>query len=160
VAWMADQLGTSVPKYRLLGRDYVGSERAALAEAKADSTPPELGIASVDALVETLADNPKRAWTVHRYFREMRAVLAECARVVRPGGHVVLVVCPSSIRQVTIPTHRILVEVAAELHGPQLDLVALEERTLHDRRRVMPYMESRFGQRMRTEYVLVLQRRE
>jgi len=32
------------------------------------------------------------------------------------------------------------------------------ERTIHDHRRVMPYLESAFGERMRTEYVLVLRR--
>ena len=160
VAWLADVLGTTVEQYRLLGRDYIGSERASLAEATADRpTPPPLGVAGVDEVVDHLGSEPRRAWIVHRYFREMRQVLAECARVIRPGGHMVLVVCPSNVRRVPIPTHRLLTELAnAAPSDRRLNLVECRERTIHDHRRVMPYLEAAFGQRMRTEYVLVLQR--
>ncbi|MDA8283253.1 MAG: DNA methyltransferase [Actinomycetota bacterium] len=159
VAWLADVLGTSVEDYRLLGRDYLGSERAPLAEATAGQrTPPPLGVGGVDQVVASLHDDPRRAWIVHRYFREMRRVLAECARVTRPGGHVVLVVCPSNVRRVPIPTHRLLTELASVAPGDRrLELVDCRERTIHDHRRVMPYLEA-FGQRMRTEYVLLLRR--
>jgi SAM-dependent methyltransferase len=160
VAWMSDVLGVSVDEYRRLGRTYVGSERAPLAEATADQrVPPLLGEPSVDRIVEALHDSPKRAWIVHRYFRDMRQMLAECARVVRPGGHIVLVVCPSNIRRVVIPTHRLLVDLARNCSsGKPLELVDSHERTIHDHRRVMPYLEASFGPRMRTEYVLVLRR--
>ena len=40
VAWMSDILGISVEEYRLLGRNYVGSERAPLAEATAEQRLP------------------------------------------------------------------------------------------------------------------------
>jgi len=160
VAWMTDVLGVSIDQYRLLGREYVGSERAPLAEVSANQlTPPPLGLAGVDEVVGDLVRDPRRAWIVHRYFREMRQVLAECARVTRPGGHVVLVVCPSNVRRVPIPTHRLLIEVAdAASPDRRLELVDSRERTIHDHRRVMPYLEAAFGQRMRTEYVLVLRR--
>lgn len=160
VAWMSDILGISVEEYRRLGRNYVGSERAPLAEATSEQRlPPALGASSVDRIVEELHDTPKRAWIVYRYFRDMRQMLAECARVVRPGGHVVLVVCPSNIRRVAIPTHRLLAELAESCPSDQsLELEDCHERTIHDRRRVMPYLEASFGPRMRTEYVLVLRR--
>lgn len=160
VGWMSDVLGVSVDEYRRLGRSYVGSERAPLAEATAaQRLPPLLGEPSVDRIVEALHDSPKRAWIVHRYFRDMRQMLAECARVLRPGGHVVLVVCPSNIRRVVIPTHRLLVDLAGNCpSGTSLELVDSHERTIHDHRRVMPYLEASFGPRMRTEYVLVLRR--
>jgi hypothetical protein len=171
VAWLSDVLGVTVRQYRLLGRDYLGSERAALAEAKPDRDragsreqdarplPPPLGVAGVDAAVAGLAATPRRAWIVHRYFRGMRDMLRESARVTRPGGHVVLVVCPSNIRRVMIPTHRLLADLAAGFPVPlRLDLLECRERTIHDHRRVMPYLEAAFGPRMRTEYVLVLRR--
>ena len=160
VAWLGDVLGTTVDQYRLLGRNYVGSERAPLAEATADQpTPPPMGVPAVDEVVGDLSDHPRRAWTVHRYFRDMRQVIAECARVTRPGGHVVLVVCPSNVRRVPIPTHRFLVKLAdAAPACCRLELVDCRERTIHDHRRVMPYLEAAFGQRMRTEYVMILRR--
>jgi hypothetical protein len=76
--------------------------------------------------------------------------------VVRPGGHVVLVICPSNIRKVQIPTHRLLATLA-EAVAP-LETVELLERTINERRRLMPYVEATFGPRMREEYVVVLAR--
>ena len=163
VAWMTDVLNITVENYRLLGRHYLGSERAPLAEAiPGDPVPPSLGVAEIDEIVEGLSDEPKRAWIVHRYFREMAQVLDECARVLRPGGHMVLVVCPSNVRRVAIPTHWLLAQLATESAPPErrLELIECRERTIHDHRRVMPYLEAAFGQRMRTEYVLVIRRPE
>jgi hypothetical protein len=155
VAWMADVLDTTVEDYRRLARSYVGSERAPLADARREQPlPPRWDHPTVDEILAALVGTPKRAWIVHRYFRDMARVLAEAARVVRRGRHVVLVVCPSNIRAVHIPTHHVLVELAA----PRLELVEMRERTIHDHRRVMPYLEKAFGPRMRTEYVVVLRR--
>jgi DNA modification methylase len=162
VAWMADVLGLSTEQYRTLGRGYIGSERAPLLEASTDAPyPPELGEPRIDALVRALHGDRERAWVVHRYFRDMERVLAECARVVRPSGRIVLVVCPSNIRRVRIPTHELFAELAEQLPGPRrLSVEALQERTISDRRRVMPYLETAFGARMRTEYVLIIRSAE
>jgi DNA modification methylase len=162
VAWMADVLGLSTEQYRALGRGYIGSERAPLLEASTDAPyPPELEEPRIDALVRALYDDRKRAWVVHRYFRDMERVLAESARVVRPGGRIVLVVCPSNIRRVRIPTHELFADLAERLPGPRrLSVEALHERTISDRRRVMPYLEVAFGARMRTEYVLIIRSAE
>jgi hypothetical protein len=155
VAWMADVLDTTVEEYRRLGRSYVGTERAPFAEARdGQRWPSAWNGPPVDELLARLAGTPKRAWIVHRYFRDMGRVLAEAARVVRPGRYVVLVVCPSNIRAVPIQTHRVLVDLAT----PRLELVEMRERRIHDHRRVMPYLEKAFGPRMRAEYVVVLRR--
>jgi len=159
VAWLADVLGTSPASYREAARTYIGSERAPLAQASAEQPlPPPSGHAAVDEVVEALSGDPRKAWIVQRYFADMGRVLAECARVVRPGGHVVLVVCPSNIRKVQVPTHTLFGLVAPEVSDRRLVVEEIHARTIHDHRRVMPYLESAFGTRMRTEYVVVLHR--
>ena len=162
VAWMPEVLGTDEDEYRLLGRQYVGTERAAFSERTSEQPlPPPIGVSAIDTVVDDLREHPQKAWIVHRYFRDMRAVLHESLRVLRPNGHLVLVVCPSNIRKVTIATPDLLGQTLVSL-GPNdasPELLALYERTIHDRRRVMPYLESAFGTRMRTEYVLVARRR-
>jgi hypothetical protein len=163
VAWMPEVLGTDEHAYRLLGRQYVGTERAAFAErTSGHPLPPALHLTEIDQVVDALCDHPEKAWIVHRYFRDMQAVLLESLRVLREGGHLVLVVCPSNIRKVTIATPDLLAEIIVGLESESVTptIEALYERTINDRRRVMPYLESRFGVRMRTEYVLVARRGE
>ena len=157
VAWMPEVLGCSTASYRDLGRSYVGSERAPLASATpTQPLPPTTRYPGVNAVVEALSEEAKRAWIVHRYFADMAGVLTEAARVVRPGGRVVLVVCPSNIRKVPVATHDLFAEMAGPASGGVLSIEAMHARTIHDHRRVMPYLEASFGPRMRTEYVLVL----
>jgi DNA modification methylase len=159
VAWLSDVLGVEVEEYRAHARRYIGTDRAALAAATATQPlPPATGWASVDGIVERLAVHPQKAWTVHRYFRDMAEVLSECARVTRPGGHVVIVVCPSNIRRVPVDTHDVFAELAPLVSAGRLEVEDTYARTIHDHRRVMPYLEQSFGERMRTEYVVVARR--
>jgi len=156
VAWLADVLAITPAAYRVHARAYVGSDRAPLAAARPDQPlPPSSGHATVDAVVGALGSVPERAWVVARYFTDMAAVFAEAARVTRPGGHVVAVVCPSNIRQIPVPTHEIFHTLAPAASGGRLVLEDHYTRTIHDGRRVMPYLEAKFGERMREEYVLV-----
>jgi site-specific DNA-methyltransferase (cytosine-N4-specific) len=159
VAWLADLLGTTTEAYRDLGRDYVGSERAPLTEATSDRPdPPTFGESRVDSLVkEVLTTDRVRAWILYKYFRDMDLVLREAGRVVRPGGHAIFVVCPSNIRNIPIPTDELFCRLAER--DTRLELKLHSSRTIHDRRRLMPYREQAFGKRMRTEYVLVWQKR-
>lgn len=159
VAWLADVFGMTPDGYRLHARRYVGTDRAALAAATTmQPLPPTSGNPPVDNAVAALSQEPERAWVVSRYFADMTAVLAEAGRVTRPGGHVVVVVCPSNIRQVHVPTHEIFKTLAPAASGGRLQLEDHYARTIHDHRRVMPYLEAKFGERMREEYVLVFGR--
>jgi SAM-dependent methyltransferase len=159
VAWLSDVLGVDLDQYRADARKYIGTDRAALAEAtKTQPMPPATGWCAVDDVVDKLTDAPEKAWTVHRYFRDMATVLAESARVTRPGGHVVIVVCPSNIRQVRVETHDVFAALAPVATMGMLEIEDTYSRTIHDHRRVMPYIEQSFGERMRTEYVVVARR--
>lgn len=157
IAWLADALGTTIDDYRRLGRRYIGTDRARKAHRFEELLEEFASTAARLAVAEVAARDPVRAGVLARYFADMGRALGECGRVLAPGGHAVLVVCPSRIRDVAVPTHRALAELAAEAPC-SLTLVDELERTLDDSRRVMPYLQTGFGQRMRTEYILVLRR--
>ena len=160
VAWLADVVGMTPDEYRRHARRYVGTDRAPLAGVTTNHPlPAPTGNEVVDVAVDALRDAPERAWVVSRYFADMASVFAEAARVTRPGGHVVVVVCPSNIRKVHVPTHEIFQTLAPAATDGRLRLEEHYVRTIHDRRRVMPYLEAKFGERMREEYVLVFCRR-
>jgi hypothetical protein len=70
----------------------------------------------------------------------------------------VMVVCPSNIRRVRVDTHDVFAALAPAVSGGRLEIEDTYSRTIHDHRRVMPYLEQSFGERMRTEYVVVARR--
>lgn len=155
VAWLADVLGVEAEGYRRLGRRYIGSERLGR-PAHRPCLPP---VAQAREVVERVeAQDPRRGQYLRAYLWDMWRALGEMARALAPGRHCVLVVCPSRVRRRLVPTHRLLALMAEALPGPRLELVGCVERTMDDRRRVMPYLQDRFGPRMRTEYVLVFRR--
>jgi ubiquinone/menaquinone biosynthesis C-methylase UbiE len=108
------------------------------------------------------ADDPKKGLVVRHYFHDMWTVLGEMARVLRPGRRAVLVVCPSHIRRVAVPTHEVLFELARAVppaDGYRLVADGFVARQISERRRVMPYLKDTFGPRMEQEYVVVLRKR-
>jgi len=157
VAWLADVLNITLDEYTRLGREYIGSERGQHGRAFGP-----VGIAEVDAITERVTEiDPERGRLVARYFTDMRYVLGEIGRILEPGGHAVLVVCPSHIRRISIAWHEAFTSLARYLPAEQhLSQVALIPRTLDDHRRIMPFMNAgaQLAGRMRTEYVLVLRK--
>ena len=106
VAWMSDILGVSIDEYRLLGRSYVGTDRAPLRDCDGVEVPPPTGVSAIDDVVgEITAEHHQHGWVVWRYFCDMSRVLGEATRVLQDGRHAVLVVCPSNIRKVPLATH-------------------------------------------------------
>jgi len=155
--WLGDALGVTPEGYRELGRSYIGTDRVpigtCLALATAQSGHPRL-----DGTLTRLAEaDPRRAGVARRYFDDMAAALSEMGRVLRPSRHAVVVVCPSLIAGVSVPTHTLLAEIA-EATTPLVHEDTFE-RTLDDSKRQLPIMRGRFGPGMRTEYVVVLRKR-
>lgn len=154
IPWMQTVLEIDLKSYLGNGARYIGSERGRLADAIAPDTSFST-VKQASSIVSQLAEvSERQSKLCHRYFADMFITLGEIQRVLKPRRHAIIVICPSHIRRVNIPTHAIFVEMSHQLG---LRLKYQHVRTINERRRVMPYISS-FGTRMSTEYVLVFQK--
>jgi DNA modification methylase len=156
VAWLQKPLGVDLKHYMADAPSYIGAVRGNFGsgfELDDRISGFDLAASVVRQLVE---HNPRQAKLTQRYFADMSQVLREMSRVLKPGKHAILVVCPSHIRKVQIPTHEVLIQMAG---ASGLRLKQKYTRTINERRRLLPYMQEAFGQRMSTEYVLILSKK-
>ena len=156
VPWMRNVLRISLEEYLRLGMSYIGTERGPKPRTFEIDRRVEDSEILTEALTQIAADSPYDAKITQRYFLDMKRVLANIARVLRDRKHAILVVCPSHIRRIRVPTHEILVKLAA---ATGLRLKQQHVRMISERRRILPYMQGPLGGRMSTEYVLVFQKR-
>ena len=156
VAWLKDALGVSLDTYIAKASAYIGATRGNLGKGfEMDSRIAQFGKAC--SVVQQLAgQSVRQAKLTQRYFVDMNQALSEMVRVLKGNRHAVIVVCPSHIRKVQIPTHQVLVEMG---QASGFRLKREYTRTINERRRLLPYMQGAFGQRMNTEYVLIFQKR-
>jgi hypothetical protein len=155
VAWMQGVLGVSLEEYRANASTYVGSERGRWPnEFTVDDCLGRLELAPL--ILENIARHSSaHAKRIHRYFVDMYKVFGEIARILKEGRHAIIVVCPSHIRRVEVPTQRVFAEIG-HLYG--LRLKYSHARTIYLGKRILPYMQEAFGRRMDTEYVLIFQK--
>ncbi len=155
VAWMEKALGFSLEKYRAQAPIYIGSERGRQGDGFAiDRQLKRLDL--TQSVVTQLAEESiKQAKHVQRYFADMYKVFEKIERILKQFRHAIIVVCPSHIRKIEVPTHRVLAEIGRS-HG--LKLKNSYSRTINLGKRILPYMQEAFGKRMDTEYVLVFQK--
>jgi hypothetical protein len=148
-------LGVTFEEYLGRASDYVGSEKGRF--PREISIDPALGqLKKCNAVLERLAPASERLTKrIHRYFAQMRLVLIQMARVLKPSRHAVVVVCPSHLRKIQIPTNEILTELA---NSAGFRLRREYTRTISERRRLLPYVKESFGHRMDLEYILILQK--
>ena len=152
LAW----LGDPIPSLTDLRAQYIGSE--SVGNRGEQSTPAELP-APVQAVVDQLnAKDAPKSRVLRRYFVDMHAAIGEMARVLRPGAAAIIVVGPSVMRGILIPTHQCLADIAA---SAGLDVVDVAARNLDRDRRMMParrgsQAETASGIELRqyTEYVI------
>ena len=154
LAW----LGDPIPSLTELRREYIGSESAGSKAAPVGQLP-----ATVGAVVERVGEaDPAKSRVLRRYFSDMSDSISEMQRVLKPGSAVVIVVGPSTMRGILVPTHECLADLAAQTG---LDVVGVAPRNLDRDRRMMPARN--FGgsstpntdatgieRRMHTEYVI------
>ena len=151
LAW----LGDPIPSLTGLRGQYIGSESGGSPAGQSATELP----ASLRAVVDQLSakDAPKSR-VLQRYFADMFVAIGEMARVLRPGAAAVIVVGPSTMRGMLIPTHQRLADLASCVG---LDVVGVAPRNLDRDRRMMPARNgnrsdaaSGIERRMHTEYII------
>ena len=155
VAWMEKALGLSLEEYRAQAPIYIGSERGRLGNGFAiDKQLNRLDLTQ-SVVMQLAEESVKHAKHVQRYFVDMYKVFDKIERVLKQSRHAIIVVCPSHIRKIEVPTHQVLAEIG-RVHG--LKLKNSYSRSINLGKRILPYMQEAFGKRMDTEYVLVFQK--
>ncbi|MDE2939863.1 MAG: DNA methyltransferase [Chloroflexota bacterium] len=122
-------LGQRVGELGNLRGKYIGAERQSAQEAE---PLPDCAHRAIATLSEI--DRPKSR-VLSRYLREMRQVIVEMHRVIRPGRAAIIVVGPSTMRGQRIATQDYLTAIAEQAG---FTVVGVPERTLDRDRRMMP----------------------
>jgi len=131
---------------------YIGSERAG--HGLTIELPPK-----VDADVRKLEQrDASKARILRKYLAEMKEVLSEMNRVLRPGKAAVLVVGPSVMRGMEVQTHEYLAEIGESIGFRR---AGVQKRQIDRDRRMLPVSFGRNGdstieQRMHEEFVVGL----
>lgn len=104
---------------------FVGTERVPYDEYKELRL---VGNGRADAVLRRIyQSSPQRAGIVSRYFRDMRAVMSEVHRVLKPGSWFVLVVGDNTVCGNIVENHSILAEIAEHDVGFSLQTILVDE---------------------------------
>ncbi len=151
LAW----LGDPIPNLTSLRAQYIGSESMG---DKGGQPATELPASVQDVVNQLSAKDLPKSRVLQRYFTDMSAAIGEMARALRPGAAAVIVVGPSTMRGLPIPTHDCLAVLALQAG---LDVVNVAPRNLDRDRRMMPARNSNradtaagIERRMHTEYII------
>lgn len=131
---------------------YIGSERIDV-----DLTG-ELPAYTEGVLTELGTRDPKKQKVVRKYFLEMRQVMREMFRVLKPNSASIVVVATSTMRGYVIPTQECLADLG---RGLGFDVVGIAERKLDRNRRMLPTRFKKndgsiIEQRINEEYIIAL----
>ena len=151
LAW----LGDPIPNLTSLRAQYIGSESMG---DKGGQPATELPASVQDVVNQLSAKDLPKSRVLQRYFTDMSAAIGEMARALRPGAAAVIVVGPSTMRGLPIPTHDCLAALALQAG---LDVVNVAPRNLDRDRRMMPARNGNradtaagIERRMHTEYII------
>lgn len=143
-------LGHAIQALGVRRATYIGAE--ATAGFAFATLPPFTG----GVLAALAALDGKKAQALRRYYSEMKGVLREMYRVLRPGKAAILVVGSSVMRGMDTQTQRCLAEIGREA-GFEVPHIGV--RRLDRNRRMLPVsasknLNSQIQQRMHEEYVI------
>jgi hypothetical protein len=163
---MPEHLGVDAEEYKELGKHYLGTERVPKSECEL-RVQRSFEVPIVDTVIGSLAAKDiKRAGVAHRYFENMGRVLAEACRVLMLERFAGIVVGPSNIKKVYVPTHQILAEMGAQtiITDPStgnrytFEVEDIHRRVIDDSKRQLPYLRGQHGPGMRDEFVIMLRK--
>jgi hypothetical protein len=142
-------LGYKISDLRTIRSDSIGAERGSKLNDQ---------LTEIDAIQKSMGLTEKlpsrHRLMVSRYARDIRGMMSEVARVLRPDGRAILVVGNSCLKNVFINNAGGIAEAASQVG---LRLVSRTERKLPDSKRYLPMPRKRtaaLGGRMRTETIL------
>ena len=149
-------LGYSLSDLRELRRQYIGSELAP--QSNRIALPED----AREAIARVGQRDSKRASFVEKYLCEMRDSLREMLRVLVPGRAAIVVVGPSSIREVQVQTQDYLAQIGGQIG---FRVLGVKERQLDRDRRLMPASASEEGttgieRRLHREFIIAFQKPE
>jgi SAM-dependent methyltransferase len=142
-------LGYSLCDLRKIRSDSIGAERGPEREG-AENEAEEIKIAM--GKISKLPNRHKKM--IYRYVNDIKEMMSEIARVLRPKGRAVLVVGNSCLKNVFIKNADGIIKAGTQAG---LRLFARTERELPDTKRYLPMPIQRgeaLGKRMRTETIL------
>jgi DNA modification methylase len=145
--------------YRPHSRKYIGvSERVLLKSMYSDLHLS--GYEPVDGYITKIYSGGKdvdknRAFVVFQYFTGMQVFLEECNRVLRKEGSLVIFVGDNRIRNIYVPTHTLLLEMAKDRCGFEVETF-FYHRMKHKKLAIPRYAT---GGEIETEMAVVLRRR-
>jgi len=161
VFWLTRALGTSPEEYLGLSREYVGSDRIAKADYL-EKLNARFDIAEIDCAVHKLVTggHVKLGGIVLSYFENMRLCMAEMLRVVKPGRPVIIIVGESNIKGAFVDTPKALALMAERLchENYGFQRVQILERKLDRDKRQLPVTRGIFGDGMKTESAIILEK--
>jgi DNA modification methylase len=144
--------GSRVDDLSDLRAQYIGAERVIGTQTERLTPLPEAMITQLET------QDRKKAAVLRKYYSEMRQVIRESYRVLKPNAAAVIVVGTSTMRGIDVLTHTCLAEIAQDAG---FTLAKVAQRAIDRDKRMMP---ARFGkksdsiieQRMHEEFVIGL----
>lgn len=99
--------------YLQMDRLVTGTERFYKREL---TSIPTTDIETVDEIARSLfAEHPKMAMTVSEYFRRMQITFSHLSRLIQPGGHLIVKISDTKVRDCVIRTPEIFVDICKDL---------------------------------------------
>lgn len=133
-----------------LEKEIIGSERVS---SKEINFAEEIGIGSVDTLIEWASFSPQRAAMLSKYFSEMKQAMSEIYRVLKEEGYAIVVIGNNKVLGRKVETYKLLIDVAVH-SGFKLELVLKDK----IRGRGMITKRHNTGGLIKEEFIMVLKK--